>query len=275
VARAVLRSVLGEVCGLAPDEVVLGTEEGGRPVIVPCDGRRPPDFNVSHSGRWALIAVAPPGLRVGVDLEWEGREVDCLAMARTMFQPAETRRLEVLDGVQRRREFFRLWTAKEAYVKADGAGVAGLRAVLVDGALARSSAPSAGFPAALPVSWFAAAPGYPAALVVSDGAAAPGYPAGLVVSDGAAGPGYPAGLVVSDGAAGPGYPAGLVVSDGAAGPGYPAGLVVSDGAAAPGYPAGLVVSDGAAAPGYPAALVVSGGTAGSGPPELSDRFLES
>lgn len=191
VARAVLRSVLGEVCGLAPDEVVLGTEEGGRPVIVPCDGRRPPDFNLSHSGRWALIAVAPPGRRVGVDLEWEGREVDCLAMARTMFQPAETRRLEVLEGVRRRREFFRLWTAKEAYVKADGAGVAGLRAVLVDGSRARSSAPSAGFPAVLPVRWFAAAPGYPAALVVSEGAAAPGYPAALVVSGGAAGSGPP------------------------------------------------------------------------------------
>ncbi|ACU75838.1 4'-phosphopantetheinyl transferase [Catenulispora acidiphila DSM 44928] len=179
VARAVLRSVLGEACGLAPEEVVLGTEDGGRPIIVPCDEHPPPDFNLSHSGRWALIAVAPPGFRVGVDLEWDGRDVDCLAMARTMFQPAEFRRLAVLDGVARRREFFRLWTAKEAYVKADGAGVAGLRAVLVDGATARSSAPSAGFPAALPVRWFAAAPGYPAALVVSGGGS--GGPSGPLV----------------------------------------------------------------------------------------------
>lgn len=176
VARAVLRSVLGEACGLAPDEVVLGTEAGGRPVVVPRDGGAPPDFNVSHSGRWALIAVAPPGCRVGVDLEWDGRDVDCLAMARTMFQPAEAERLALLDGVWRRREFFRLWTAKEAYVKADGAGVAGLRAVLVDGTTARSTAPSAGFPAELPVRWFAAAPGYPAALVVSGGSAGTGIP---------------------------------------------------------------------------------------------------
>jgi 4'-phosphopantetheinyl transferase len=185
VARAVLRSVLGQACALAPDEVVLGTEDGGRPIIVPCDGAEPqgfPDFNLSHSGRWALIAVAPPGYRVGVDLEWDGRDVDCLAMARTMFQPAETRRLAVLDGVARRREFFRLWTAKEAYVKADGAGVAGLRAVLVDGATARSSAPSAGFPAALPVRSFAAAPGYPAALVVSGGGLS-GPPGPLVPAD--------------------------------------------------------------------------------------------
>ncbi|MEY9930262.1 4'-phosphopantetheinyl transferase [Catenulispora sp. GP43] len=169
VARAVLRSVLGEACGLAPDEVAIATEDGGRPIIDPCDGRTPPDFNVSHSGRWALIAVAPPGRRVGVDLEWDGRDVDCLAMARTMFQPCEAERLARLEGEWRRREFFRLWTAKEAYVKADGAGVAGLRAVLVDGATARSSAPSAGFPAELPVRWFSAAPGYPAALVVSGG----------------------------------------------------------------------------------------------------------
>ena len=198
VARAVLRSVLGEACGLAPDEVVIGTEDGGRPIIELCDGRlpsdfpppdfpppdlMPPDFNVSHSGRWALIAVAPPGKRVGVDLEWDGREVDCLAMARTLFQPAEAEALARLEGVWRRREFFRLWTAKEAYVKADGAGVAGLRAVLVDGATARSSAPSAGFPAELPVRWFSAAPGYPAALVVSGGAEGPAVPAEFELCD--------------------------------------------------------------------------------------------
>jgi 4'-phosphopantetheinyl transferase len=171
-ARAVLRSVLAEAHGVAPDELVLGTEARGRPLIVPRDGRRPPDFNLSHAGNWALIAVAPPGWRVGVDVEWTGREVDCLAMARSMFSPAEVAGLAGLAGAERRAEFFRLWTAKEAYVKADGAGVAGLRGVRVEVATARSSAPSAGFPAALPVSWFEAAPGYCGALVVAGSAAA-------------------------------------------------------------------------------------------------------
>ena len=84
-----------------------------------------------------------------------------------MFQPGEVARLAGLDSDERRAEFFRLWTAKEAYVKADGAGLAGLRHVLVDAGTARSSAPSAGFPGVLPVSWFEAAPGYCGALVVS------------------------------------------------------------------------------------------------------------
>lgn len=171
-ARAVLRSVLAEAYGVAPDGLVLGTEAGGRPLIVPCDGRPPPDFNLSHAGCWALIAVAPPGWRVGVDVEWTGREVDCLAMARSMFSPAEAARLAGSAGGERRAEFFRLWTAKEAYVKADGAGVAGLRGVRVEVATARSSTPSAGFPAVLPVSWFEVAAGYRGALVVSGAGAA-------------------------------------------------------------------------------------------------------
>ncbi|NUR29309.1 MAG: 4'-phosphopantetheinyl transferase, partial [Catenulispora sp.] len=44
VARAALRSVLAKAYEVAPDELVLGAEAGGRPVIVPCEGRQPPDF---------------------------------------------------------------------------------------------------------------------------------------------------------------------------------------------------------------------------------------
>ncbi len=50
---------------------------------------RPIDFNLSHSAEWALIGVAPPGLRVGVDVERVRGDLDHLAMARHLYQPAE------------------------------------------------------------------------------------------------------------------------------------------------------------------------------------------
>lgn len=160
VAHAALRSILGAACGLAPDRVEFATEPSGRPLIVPCGRRRPPDFSLSHSGEWALVAVAPPGARVGVDVERVSAELDWLAMARALYRPEEVDRLLAAPPARRRGDYFRLWTAKEAYIKADGVGLAGLRDALVAGA-------TVGPPGrAVPVRWLDVAPGYRAALVV-------------------------------------------------------------------------------------------------------------
>lgn len=170
VARAVLRSILGEVCGTPAGELVFGKSEAGRPVLV---GAAAPDFNLSHSGEWALIAIAPPGRRVGVDVERISRKVDWLGMAHSMYHRDEVDRMLSLPLARQRAEFFRLWTLKEAYAKADGVGIAGLRDVVVDGTTARSLSR----PTVLATRWFEVAAGYPAALAYSgDGEFGSGEP---------------------------------------------------------------------------------------------------
>ncbi|NUW42263.1 4'-phosphopantetheinyl transferase family protein [Nonomuraea rhodomycinica] len=166
VAHAALRSVLGRLCGVAPEDVRLTTEESGRPCL-PAG----PDFNLSHSGAWALVAVAAPGTRVGVDVERIRADLDHLELARRMYQPEEAERVRE-RGLE---EYFRLWTAKEAYVKATGAGLAGLRGCLVTDTGEGSATVSSRSPGRgpWPVRFLDVAPGYAAALVTTAWTPAP------------------------------------------------------------------------------------------------------
>lgn len=82
------------------------------------------DFSISHSGDTLLVAVAV-GTRVGADVEQAPfAAFDSPSLRRRMCTPGEAARASELDDESRRRYLARLWTAKEAVVKASGAGLA-------------------------------------------------------------------------------------------------------------------------------------------------------
>jgi 4'-phosphopantetheinyl transferase len=114
-ARGLLREVLGRATGRGPARVGFRHAEHGKPHLD--DG--PLRFNISHSGGAVLIALAR--VEVGVDIELpRPRRTDDLA--RRFFAPGEQERLFALEGESRRNAFFRLWTCKEAFLKATGEG---------------------------------------------------------------------------------------------------------------------------------------------------------
>lgn len=122
--RQPLRNVLAHYLGVDGREVVLTEDVHGRPALggVYADWF---DFNWSHSGERALIAVAR-GVRPGVDVETPraGRTRDVLGLARRFFAPEEAAWLAALEEERRQCAFLRLWTAKEALLKAHGRGLA-------------------------------------------------------------------------------------------------------------------------------------------------------
>src|SRR5207302_8145766 len=81
------------------------------------------DFNVSHTGDTALIAIAT-GIaneaRIGIDLEREDRRVNADGRARKFLTERERAGIVPLTSDARRRQFLRLWTCKEAMSKATG-----------------------------------------------------------------------------------------------------------------------------------------------------------
>ena len=60
---------------------------------------------------------------VGVDIERADRVSDIMDIATRHFSSDESETLLALPGPQQRRCFFELWTLKEAYLKARGAGL--------------------------------------------------------------------------------------------------------------------------------------------------------
>jgi 4'-phosphopantetheinyl transferase len=114
--RGMLREVLARALGCAPGQVEFRYGRHGKPEIAGAPLR----FNISHSGALALIALAQ--VEVGADIELpRPRRTD--AIARRFFAPGEIERLFALDDEQRRDAFFRLWTCKEAFLKATGEGL--------------------------------------------------------------------------------------------------------------------------------------------------------
>lgn len=121
-ARAALRTILGGTLHVDPRALTFVTGVAGKPELAGCwRGRL--QFNLSHSGAWALIAVAP-ACRIGVDVEAIRPMADCVAIARSHFAPDEVAALTALPPDSQEDAFFACWTCKEAFVKALGSGLA-------------------------------------------------------------------------------------------------------------------------------------------------------
>ncbi len=123
-AHGALRSILARYLGLRPADVVFHANAYGKPFLSPNPRASLPDltFNLSHSGEFALVALAR-GRRVGVDIEQVRAEFAGGSIAERFFSPLEVRTLAALPGEQQTAAFFRCWTRKEAFVKARGEGL--------------------------------------------------------------------------------------------------------------------------------------------------------
>lgn len=119
--RAALRVALAERLGCAADRLSFGHLEHGKP-FARVDGRRVDiGFNVSHSGRHGLIALAAHDW-LGIDVEERVPRRDLEGIGSLVYGPAERRLLASAEGNEKVHLFFRLWSMKEALIKAIGTG---------------------------------------------------------------------------------------------------------------------------------------------------------
>jgi 4'-phosphopantetheinyl transferase len=117
-AHGSLRLILAGYLECEPRDISFGDGELGKPFIEGADL----EFNLSHSGTMALIAVAR-GRPVGVDVERIRiipDQEDILARIATEEESAAFASVALSD---RDAEFFRLWTRTEALCKVTGEGI--------------------------------------------------------------------------------------------------------------------------------------------------------
>lgn len=119
VARGMLRLLIGHYLHCAPAGLSFRYGSNGKPAV---KAPRELHFNLSHSGERAVYAVSAVH-PVGIDIEYFARHVEFERIARRFFTQREYADLIALPAARRRRAFYRLWTAKEAAIKATGTGL--------------------------------------------------------------------------------------------------------------------------------------------------------
>lgn len=121
-ARMLLRIALSEATSrrITPSGWRFTAGNQGKPEVA--EGLPHLEFNVSHSG--SCVAVAISGKHpVGIDVEGIAPG-DCHQALGEVLTPREADKLKQMDQPQQKLEFVRIWTVKEACVKALGHGIA-------------------------------------------------------------------------------------------------------------------------------------------------------
>lgn len=121
--RAALRSLLGAYLSHDPARISIAYHGRGKPALRgPRSADHALEFNLSHAGALALVAVAR-GTAVGVDVESVREVPRTERVATRVFGPDALRRWRELPPEQRLSGFFREWTRVEALTKLRGEGL--------------------------------------------------------------------------------------------------------------------------------------------------------
>lgn len=128
VTRSLVRAVLGERLGLTPRDIQVTRTDTGKPVVT--EGIH---FNLSHSGELILLALSDERA-VGVDIERKRAVPKVTAMAARWFDARERSDLDRIlgQGAELSEAFLRVWSLKEARIKALGVGISGASRARLD-----------------------------------------------------------------------------------------------------------------------------------------------
>lgn len=117
-ALAKLRVLLGIYLQKEPQVIEFEYGDHGKPYL----SDQTIEFNLTHSGDHGLIAIADR-MPLGIDLECWHQLKNREQLVRRYFSDVETEAWAALNESDKERVFFRLWTCKEAFMKATGRGL--------------------------------------------------------------------------------------------------------------------------------------------------------
>lgn len=163
-AHGAARVIVGRCLDTPPQRIRWQYGQYGKPEL---DGAGP-RFSLSHSGAVAAVAISPRR-PVGVDLEKLASGIDPARMARRYFPAAEADHVAAAESEEEQAQrFVRLWTRKEACLKAAGARLSDGLGLPVGGAgpiVVRD--PAGGLPGAYAVHDLPATQGFHAAVALT------------------------------------------------------------------------------------------------------------
>ena len=120
--RKYLRLTLSKYLLTPPDSINFFTAERGKPYIDPIQNTANISFNISHSDRF-LVVVIVKGEEVGIDVELIKPVTNLDELAKHCMSSFEYSHFHSRHRSHKLATFYRIWTRKEAYLKALGMGL--------------------------------------------------------------------------------------------------------------------------------------------------------
>ncbi len=122
IAGAMLaRTLLAETLDADPRTVGISHDALGAPVAMHRDIPAPVYFSRTQTSGMVAACIAT-GARCGIDVERIKADAADRDLARHLFSPGEQAHLAAFPAQAATEAFFRIWTLKEAYIKARGLG---------------------------------------------------------------------------------------------------------------------------------------------------------
>ena len=117
-----MQVVLSYYIDSAAGEIEFTQTELGKPSLIDKQNTNNIQFNLSHSGNMAILAVCKQHA-LGVDIEYAERKIEWQGISKRFFTSNEQLELFKLDDASQRDAFFQIWTRKEAHMKVTGQGL--------------------------------------------------------------------------------------------------------------------------------------------------------
>jgi 4'-phosphopantetheinyl transferase len=138
IRTGVLRTILGFYTNVDPKLVRFITEKNGKPNLDPQSNIHKITFNLSHTPEMILVGITRRH-QIGVDLVKNDPVYPFQEAAEYLFSPEEKAVLNNTNSGQQSHVFFRIWSLKEALLKAQGGSVLMMRTTDVSGLLQKTS----------------------------------------------------------------------------------------------------------------------------------------
>ncbi len=125
--RTLLRQCLAHYTGRNALDLAFVTTAQGKPQLIDAPIFEAFDFNISHGQHWIGCALAR-AVSVGLDIDSTRRKTRINAIAARYFHASEQQIMaNQVSEYSQQQCFFKLWTLKEAYIKACGNKLTGRR----------------------------------------------------------------------------------------------------------------------------------------------------
>jgi 4'-phosphopantetheinyl transferase len=119
IGRALTRTSLGHYLGANPLSFPFAYTKREQPVLMRNENI---SFSITHTGDYVAVALTA-NARVGIDIEHARSKADLVALSKRILSTKDRRIFTTLPVADSLAAFFRIWTRKEAYLKARGEGI--------------------------------------------------------------------------------------------------------------------------------------------------------